>query len=182
MTKIGYISIAGKPYHAGHHCLVELASNECDLVKLFISTGDRSREGEHFIKGSTMQEIWIKYILNCIPKNVDVLFVSSPVRAIYENIGEANEDQNSNDLHLIYGDDIDTNKNYSEKNLKKYFPYLTQCSKIELKPVSRNITINISGTMMRKFIQLGLSDDFINGLPEPIKKFGNEIWKMLGGN
>jgi cytidyltransferase-like protein len=181
MTKIGYIGGSFKPFHAGHFALVQNAAKDCDAVKLYISTADRLREGEIPIKGATMQEIWARYLINSLPENVDVFFTSSPVRSIYEAIGEEDKGEDSETGHVIYSDDSDMQKNYPEKSLKKYFPRLSANSKVEVKPTPRTVTVNISGTAMRKYIQLGLCDDFIAGLPEPVKSYGNEIWKLLGG-
>jgi hypothetical protein len=161
--------------------MIRLASKDCDLVKLYVSTSDRLREGEIPIKGSVMQEIWAKYLLSTMPENVDVNFTSAPIRTLYEDIGKEDKGECTDSSYVIYSDDNDAQKNYPEKHLKKYFPRLITLSKIEVRPISRTITVNISGTAMRKFIELGLCDDFIQGLPEPIKVHGLNIWKLLGG-
>jgi cytidyltransferase-like protein len=181
MTKIGYIGGGFKPFHAGHYALIQAAAKECDLVRLFVSTGDRNRMGEVPIKGSAMQEIWSKYLLNIMPQNIDVTFTPSPVRKIYETIGEEDKSADTDVLHIIYSDDADLGKNYPEKNLKRYFPRLSEIGKVAVKPYPRTATVNISGTTMRKFIELGLRNDFIDGLPEPVRNHGLKIWKLLGG-
>ena len=35
--KIGLVPVSAKPYHAGHHALVELAASQNDKVLLFVS-------------------------------------------------------------------------------------------------------------------------------------------------
>ncbi len=182
MTKIGYLGMAAKPYHAGHHALIQIASTECDTVYLFISNSDRSRVGEHVIKNDAMQKIWTKYLLNIMPKNVKVCFTGSPIRSIYEKIGEINEGLDCETNNIIYGDNVDVERNFSDKSLCRYFPRLRSLGLVTVKSFSRTDTVNISGTAMRKFLELGLNEDFVSGLPLEIRSHGNEIWQLLGGS
>ena len=87
--KIGLVPLSAKPYHAGHHYLVEMAANANDKVVIFASTSDRRRPNEYPISGESMKKIWVNEILPILPSNVDVVFGGSPVRKVYETIGDA---------------------------------------------------------------------------------------------
>lgn len=177
--KIGYIGMAAKPYTKGHHLLIKEALKECDLVKVFVSTKDRLRDGEYKIKGSTMNKIWERFILDVLPEQVDVFFVEAPIKELYKVIGQEDKGQDKKIIHIIYGDETDIQKNFPFKSLNKYFPTLVSSFRIETKPFVREEVSNISSTMMRKFLELELCNDFIDGLPEEIRKHGNDIWTML---
>ena len=177
--RIGYIYGSLKPITKGHFYLIETASTECDEVNLFVSISDRIRDNEFPIKEKTMRKIWINHLFNVIPKNVNISFVNSPVKSVYELIGWYNENNDNKTKHIIYGDDFDVPKNFPEKYLNKYFDKLSSNKQIELKTFSRTETVDISGTKMRNYLQLGLMNAFIYGLPEPIQKNGKEIWELF---
>ena len=118
--KIGLVPISAKPYHAGHHYLIETASAKNDKVIVYASTSDRKRKGEFPICGDTMRAIWQEEILKIMPENVEVVFGGSPVRKVYEIIGEACDDTSVLDTFTVYSDVVDTKMNYSAQNRKKY--------------------------------------------------------------
>lgn len=179
--KIGYLGGGFKPYTKGHHFLVESAAKECDVVYVIVGQADRARPGEHPILGSAMMTIWKKFLIPIMPGNVTVSFAPSPIRVIYEMLGAADKDPANNDVHVIYGDNVDLEHNFAIAKLSKYMPRLVQQNKIVLKPFKRASGINISGTMMRKYLQLGLKDEFIAGLPTPVQPKGDAIFSLLGG-
>ena len=118
--KIALIPISAKPYHAGHHYLIETAAAKNDKVIVFASISDRKRKGEFPVHGKTMHEIWKSEILKIMPDNVDVVFGGSPVRKVYEMIGDACEGVGEHDLFMVYSDVVDTKMNYPRKNREKY--------------------------------------------------------------
>lgn len=177
--KIAYIAGAFKPFTAGHAFLINSAAKECDEVKVFVSIGDRARKGEKLIPGSLMKEIWEKYIIKILPENVNINFTKVPIKSVYETIGEQDKGEETEISHVIYADDVDASKNFPSKALEKYLPRLHGLNKITIKGCPRTTTVNISGTAMRKFLELGLKEDFIAGLPEPLRENGEEIWKGL---
>ena len=179
MSKIGYIPGGFKPFTKGHFFLVESAAAECDKVYLIVGQGDRERPGEFPIKGIDMMKIWKKFLVPAMPGNVEVVFAPSPIRVVYEKLG-IEDKNNTEDIHVIYGDNKDLADNFKPEKLAKYIPNLTKAKKLILKPFDRSKGVNISGTMMRKYLQLGLKDDFIQGLPGPVQSSGNAIWKILG--
>jgi len=181
MAKIGYIPGGFKPFTKGHYFLVEKASHECDKVFLLVGQGDRIRPGEHPIPGSAMQVVWNKFLIPIMPGNVEVSFAPSPIRVAYEKLGAADKDPTDKNIHIVYGDNKDLADNFKKEKLDKYMPNLVKQKRLVLKPVERSSSVNISGTMMRKYLQLGLKDEFIQGLPDPVQAKGEAIWKLLGG-
>ena len=71
--KIGLVPVSAKPYHAGHHYLIETAASKNDKVIVYASTSDRKRKGEFPVSGRVMQLVmhvslvtaWILSL--CIP-------------------------------------------------------------------------------------------------------------------
>lgn len=118
--KIGLVPISAKPYHAGHHYLIETAAEKNDRVLVFASTSDRKRAGEFPVCGNTMLEIWKSEILEILPDNVEVIFGGSPVRKVYEEIGNACESGIHHDTFTVYSDVVDTKMNYTEEQRQKY--------------------------------------------------------------
>lgn len=118
--KIGLIPISAKPYHIGHHYLIERASLENDSVMVYASISDRKRKDEYPILGNTMKEVWNNEILKILPENVEVVFGGSPIRKVYEAIGLACETNETSSMFTIYSDIIDTKSNYSIENRLKY--------------------------------------------------------------
>ena len=104
--RIGLVPMAAKPYHAGHDGLVRLAANECDAVKVFVSTSDRKRPGEIPIYGEDMHSVWTKFIEPSLPGNVEVYYVTVPVTAVYKELEKAEADE-SLDTFVIYSDSED---------------------------------------------------------------------------
>jgi len=176
MAKIGLIPISGKPYHAGHDGLVRLAAGECDVVHLFVSTSDRKRPGEVPILGSDMQTIWHEYIEGSLPGNVQVTYGGSPVGNLWKELGEANE-QLSDDTYVIYSDVNDIAKNFPEALLVKYAKELNANGQVQMRPIQRTETVNVSGTRMREFLKNNDKESFIKNLPQGIA--GREIWNIL---
>lgn len=161
--KIGLVPMSAKPYHVGHHKMVVGACNENDKTKVFVSLSDRHRKNEWRVSGSTMEMIWEKYLINIIPADIELQFVTNPVRKIYELLGRANE-MHSRDTYTIYSGEDDLAKNFPVKSLKKYVNELLQHRRINLKPTERIV----SGTKMRSFVMDNAKDLFVNYMPHEL--------------
>jgi hypothetical protein len=195
--KIGLVPMAAKPYHAGHDMLVRIAAKENDQVKLYVSTADR-REDDIGISGDTMLYIWLTYIQDTLPSNVTPDYDrTSPVAKVYNELERA-ESEASTDVYTIYSDDEDIIRNYNEKSLIESAPNLLKNGQIIPRGISRQETIDISGTQMRDFLEDAAEEDenefddeddveeendnkelFISFLPKSIQKHGNEIFDIL---
>lgn len=178
---IGLIAGGFKPYTAGHYNLAQKASSECDRVIIFVSTGDRIRKGELPLTWAQMQPIWNDYLEPAIKKlgNVNVKYVVNPIRSIMDLLIDANEDENNLNTYQIYSDPEDMGSNYSEKVQDKYWPRLKENDQVMLRPVDREETGGISGTVMRKALAQGKKKAFIAGLPEPVRIYGPAIFDAL---
>ena len=92
--KIGLVPMSAKPYHRGHHYLVETASSENDKVLLFVSISDRRKKGQIPIYGEDMQQIWHEDLEAVMPNNVEIFYGGSPVRKVLETLINAEEQLN----------------------------------------------------------------------------------------
>lgn len=176
--KIGLIAASCKPLHSGHDKLFRLAARECDVVKIFISLTDRKRPGEISILGSDMKKIWSIYAPT-LPGNVSLNYGGNPVRNIYDFLGKENE-EGSTDTYVIYSDPVDMEHSFPSKSLSKYLGDLYATGHVVLEPVHRSETVNVSGTMMRKWIQ---DNDFVSfkaHCPQTMDSEG--IYAMLRSN
>jgi len=164
--------MAGKPVHAGHWQLIKLASIENDVVELFVSTGDREN-----IAGSTMKEVWERFLTPSLPTNVVLSFVKVPVKSVYDRIGAA-EARREQDEYFIYSDADDILK-YKSKSLLKEAKNTFEEGRIHLRGISRLETTNVSGSELRKLLRENSKKKFIALLPGDVKHNGEAIWKLL---
>ena len=172
---IGLIPMAAKPYHAGHHWLVEKAANEDDKVIVFVSLSDRVKKGQFPIYGKDMERVWREELEPIMPGNVELRYGGAPVGNVYKEIGQAAE-SGSTDTYSIYSDAVDTMRNYSEKNRIKYMDPLYSAGQVRF-PAEENPeqftrgaggpgdAPDISGTAMRAALGAGDVDTFCAGLP-----------------
>ena len=157
--KIGLVPMAAKPYHAGHHALVESAASQNEKVIVYVSTSDRKRKGEFPIMGQDMTRVWKEEIENVLPSNVEVQYGGSPVRKVYEELERA-DTSNSQDIYTVYSDPTDTANNYPEAYRQKQFPGIYAAGQVlfaaEEDPAAFTRgegTPNISGTKMRSSLE-----------------------------
>lgn len=128
--KIGLVPISAKPYHKGHHYLVEQAARENDEVIVFASTSDRCRTDEFPVYGSTMVEVWNDLIVPVLPENVSVRLGGSPVREVYEIIGSSCESPDDSHVYTVYSDVVDTKANYPTESRQRYMNPLYESGNI----------------------------------------------------
>ena len=179
--KIGIYSGAFKPITQGHWDVIHMASKENDVVYLFVSTGDRLRADEFPIYWNSMHTIWEKYIKGALPGNVKVAFSPAPIKPMMDMLFEANNTSNK-DSFIIYTDEDDFATIFYKKRLEKLAPLLSQ-KRLMFKKLKRGeSTTEISGTLMRKYLGFEMQDKFIQGLPRPFQKHGQEIYRLLSGN
>jgi len=185
--KIGLVPMAAKPYHAGHHALVEKAARENDRVKLFISVTDRARPGEITIRGEDMVNVWQNHLEGILPSNVTPLYVRVPVREVYEELTAAESQQDEAVTYMVYSDPEDTAANYPEQNRTKYFPELYASGNIQFAAecdapgCTRGIgTPDISGTKMRNHLLAGDFDSFAANMPAGVDS--KAIYDILRGD
>lgn len=174
--KIGLVPGSYKPFHAGHDAVIRLAAQENEKVKVFVSLSDRKRPGEIPILGSDMAAIWKGHIEPSLPGNVQVVYVQSPVRAVWEEVGNDNLD-NVENTYQIYSDPEDLAQNYPEKSLIRYAGNLYSRQQIIPRAVQRTETVDVSGTKMRQYLETGDEKSFIKNMPKGVN--GKAIWDIL---
>ena len=183
--RIGLVPISAKPYHAGHHALVTSAARDNDLVLLFVSTSDRKRKGEFPILGSSMIQVWNRYLEPIMPGNVEIRYGGSPVQKVYQALQDACGSA-SVDTFVVYSDPEDTAANYPSARREKYFDELCRVGQVvfaaEENPemFTRGVgTPDISGTKMRAALQQGDVTTFAANMPTGVDAQG--IFTTLGG-
>jgi hypothetical protein len=182
--RVGLVPVSGKPYHAGHHFLVEKAASENDKVILFVSTSDRIRKGEFPIKGADMQKVWQQELEKIMPSNVTVEYGGSPVRKVYDLIGGACKLSGVEETYVVYSDPTDTAQNYPQANRDKYMQPLCDQGQVlfaaEENPesVTRGAgSPNVSGTKMRQALQDGDFNIFAADMPTGVN--AQNVWNIL---
>ena len=182
--RIGLIPVSGKPYHAGHHYLVERAAAENEEVILFVSTSDRKRKGEFPIAGADMQRIWTEELEGSMPGNVRVEYGGSPVAKVYDTIGAACEIEGVEETFVVYSDPADTAQNYPQASRDKYMQPMCDRNQVifaaEEDPAAFSRgqgSPNVSGTKMRQALQNGDFEAFAAGMPAGVD--AQNVWSIL---
>lgn len=175
--KIGLLGMSGKPVHAGHWGLIQIAARENDELHLFVSTSDRTRPGEMPIYGADMKRIWDEFLEPSLPSNVDVTYGGSPVGHLYQELEQA-EQEGSADTFQIYSDKEDILK-YTDASLGKVAPTLLSAGQILRRGVDRNETVNVSGTKMRALLSAGDVEGFARFLPPAVQSHSGKIIDIL---
>tara|TARA_Y100000310_G_scaffold328677_1_gene397191 strand:+ start:1411 stop:2016 length:606 start_codon:yes stop_codon:yes gene_type:complete len=182
---IGLIPMAAKPYHAGHHWLVERAASENDRVVVFVSTSDRIRKGEKPILGRDMVRVWQEELEPIMPGNAEIRYGGSPVQNVYKEIQEAGE-AGSEDIFFVYSDAVDTALNYPQKNRIRYMEPLYSLGQVrfpgEEDPAGFTRgegSPDVSGTKMRSSLEACKFEDFRRGLPAGVN--AENVYDILCG-
>ena len=181
---IGIVAGSFKPFHAGHHKMVEIAAKNNDRVDLYVSLSDRKRKGERPMLGSDMRQVWEEHLSGILPDNVNLYLLAAgtpPIRKVYELLQDANE-RETEDHFTIYSDPVDIERNYSEKQLLKYLDQDFVLEKLNKVALDRNETVPVSGTDMRQHLADGNEEAFKDMLPYKLKDTSKQaIFDMLSG-
>ena len=182
--RIGLVPVSAKPYHAGHHFLVQQAAQQNDEVMLFVSTSDRMRKGEFPILGSDMKKIWETELEKIMPSNVSVEYGGSPVRKVYDMIGNACKVPGVSETYVVYSDPTDTAQNYPDSYRDKYMQPLCDAGQVVFAAEESPETFtrgagspNVSGTKMREALESGDFAAFAEGMPPNAN--AQNIWDIL---
>ena len=114
---VGLIAGGFKPFTAGHYHLVESASQENDLVHLFVSSQDRTRPGQHPITWKQMKQVW-KILKPNLPENVRVHFSDNPTTDQFKILTDAEANEADVNVYNLYADSKDI-KRYDNPRIKE---------------------------------------------------------------
>ena len=181
--RIGLVPVSAKPYHAGHHAVVELAAKQNDQVILYVSLSDRKRKGQLPILGSAMERVWKEELEPIMPGNVSIEYGGSPVRKVYEALEGANEALTGN-TYRIYSDPADTAQNYPVSNRREYFRDLYESGCVifaaeeDPEAMTRGVgTPGVRGEEMRQALQDRDIGVFRKGMPVGVN--AQNIYEIL---
>jgi len=174
-----------KPFTKGHYMVIEQASDSADEVHVFVSTHDRNRTGQLPVMwDGQMEVIWQRYLEKVMPNNVVIHYVSNPNRSMFEFLEAADRDDMNHNSYVIFGGGDDIPKYFPDKSLHKYVPRLMSNDQIEKKTFERSDggmddVASVSGTKMRQAVVNNNVAEFTQGLPEPVQRYGQEIFDIL---
>tara|TARA_A100001011_G_scaffold223471_1_gene231393 strand:- start:54 stop:614 length:561 start_codon:yes stop_codon:yes gene_type:complete len=182
--KIGIVPGAMKPYHAGHHYLVESALQECDMVTIL--TTRKSRKG---ISGDSMYNIWLNYIIPHLQEEygekIKVQFVVSPIRTVYEDFIERIEAEGPDGhSYMIYGGTEDNNR-FQSKNLVQKYPvaaeHITNVAESRAGKFQRGVGKSpmAKGEWIRNSLETNDEKRFNSMMPAFLKPVANVVMQML---
>lgn len=174
-SKVAIFPGAFKPYHRGHDRVIRLAAAQVEKLYLLISTGDRIKPGEVPLLGSTMQEVWQRYILQTLPSNVEASFVENPVTAAFVKLHEIDASGQNVNVYMIAGEE-DVGR-FSQAGLSQEAPRLTAQGMVTVAAVPR--FGNVSGTDMRSFIAINDKEQFRGGLPKELNAVSDQIFDII---
>jgi|TARA_R110000851_G_scaffold31907_7_gene86036 cytidyltransferase-like protein len=183
--RVGIVAGSFKPYHKGHHKMVEIACKENDVVHVIVSLSDRNRVDQASVSGKQMEKVWNDHLVHILPENakenLNLLPVGqTPVRIAYEMLEDAAESNSSNTFN-IYSDPSDINR-YNEKSLLNRMPKKFVEENIFRRPVSMTETHNVRGEDMRAWMTQRDKVSFLKALPEKLSTPAKEsIWYTLVG-
>ncbi len=178
---LGIVPMAGKPVHAGHWKLIELAAKENEKVIVYVSEKGRIKKGEFPIEGQQMIEVWNDVLKKYLPQNVSIKFVDSPVSNVRYALLDLESDAEDAPVVSIYSD-VEDIQNYDLAEFNSKYPQLGSMGKIKLRGVERTSTVDISGTKMRDFLLNNDKTSFFNYLPQPLSNDDKEkVWNVFKG-
>ena len=173
--QIGLVSGGFKPYHKGHHFLVEKAAAEND--KVIIITSVKSRDD---LEGSAMRQVWEEIIMPLMPlENVELEIAVSPVGTTFEYLDnlEAGLLEEGTILN-VYGGYRDMRKRIGDEYMHSKYPKSMASGTIIRTPVARGKdSPKCSGEEMREC--MGNLARFRAGLPGFLQPKAALIMQLL---
>ena len=173
--QIGLVSGGFKPYHKGHHFLVEMAAAENDKVIIITSV-----KGRDDLEGSAMQQVWEEIIMPLMPlTNVELEIATSPVGTTFEYLDnlEAGLLEEGTVLN-VYGGYRDIRKRFGDEYMHSKYPKSMANGTIIRSPVARGKdSPDCSGEAMRDC--MGDLAQFREGLPRFLQSKAAIIMQLL---
>jgi hypothetical protein len=173
--QIGLVSGGFKPYHKGHHFLVEKAAAENDVVKIITSV--KSRDD---LNGEAMRQVWADVIMPAMPlPNVELEISSSPVGKTFEYLDNLEAGLIPvGTVFNIYAGRADLAKRFRDEYMYQKYPKSMAANAIIRTPITRGKdSPKCSGESMREC--MGNIEKFSDGLPCFLKPKASLIIQLL---
>lgn len=159
---IGIFAGATKPPHKGHYRAVQMASETCDEVFVFVS--HKERDG---ITAGMALSIWKMYEKN-LPKINIQLTLKSPVTAVYEFVDKLNQQKDAPNTRIHFYCDKDDMERY-----KRITEYGDKLAEIHFEQTPRLA----SGTDLRAALAIKDKEKVLSFFPGGVSE--RKIWTIL---
>jgi len=173
---LGIFVVSGKPVHAGHWSVIELATKECDEVLVLTSTSGRDE-----LPPGVMIDAW-RVVLEPqfhrdYPNATLVITPDSPLGLAVDKMRDL---KNVVSSFVFYADDEDSASKYSREKLDAMIRDPIVVEKFRQRPVPRSETVSISGTRMREFLKNDDKESFEKFVPSTLSpEMKGQYWKIL---
>lgn len=175
---IGIFVVSGKPVHEGHWKMIGRAASECDEALIITSTAGRDE-----LPAGVMIDAW-KAVLEPqfhrdYPNATLIITSESPLHLAIEKMRQLKHVVNK---FVFYSDDEDAKDKYAKQKIIDMLRDPIAASKFEQMPVPRAETVQISGTMMRQFLNSDDRASFDRYAPQTLDQgMKDTYWGILKG-
>lgn len=175
---IGIFVVAGKPVHDGHWQMIGRAASECDEALIITSTAGRDE-----LPPGVMIDAW-KAVLEPqfhrdYPNATLIITSESPLQLACDKMRQL---KNVVNKFVFYSDDEDARGKYAKEKIIDMLRDPVAASKLESMPVPRAETVQISGTMMRQFLNSDDRASFDRYVPQTLnQEMKDTYWSILKG-
>jgi hypothetical protein len=175
---IGIFVVSGKPVHAGHWGMIDLASRECDEALIITSTSGRDE-----LPPGVMIDAW-KAVLEPqfhrdYPNATLIITPDSPLQLAVDKMRQLKDIVSK---FVFYSDDEDARVKYAPGKMSDYIRDPAAFAKFQQRPVPRSETVQISGTRMRQFLADDDKRSFDDYVPQTLsQEMKDKYWSILMG-
>lgn len=175
---VGIFVVAGKPVHEGHWRMIERATRECDEALIITSTAGRDE-----LPPGVMIDAW-KVVLEPqfhrdYPNATLIITPESPLHFACDKMRELKNVVRS---FVFYSDDVDARDKYARSKLDKMLWDPLAIEKLQVMPVPRSETIQVSGSEMRQFLKSDDRESFDRYVPQTLnQEMKDTYWSILKG-
>ena len=175
---IGIFVVSGKPVHAGHWGMIDLASRECDEALIITSTSGRDE-----LPPGVMIDAW-KAVLEPqfhrdYPNATLIITPESPLQLAIDKMRQLKDVVSK---FVFYSDDEDARGKYARDKITDMLRDPIAASKFQQMPVPRSETVQISGTQMRQFMAADDRASFDRYVPQTLdQEARDKYWSILKG-
>lgn len=157
-----------KPPTKGHFTVLkEALKQHPDIDEIIIYIGNKSRNNVESYQSDYIWNIYKPYLNNKIKTEI----VNQPVKSVINYI----KDNPNRDIIWVLGERDETD---AKDNIQR-ITNITRYPNVKMEIIRTNM--DVSGTLSRKYIEIGDKESFFNTLPSEIKE-KNKIWDIVSKN